>query len=461
MSVKVKNILFAVIFIGGFSSLSLELVVMRQLSGFVGSTAVTASIIIGILLAFMSVGYYRGSVAPISKNRIRQNLSQDFIIIALMSVLASSYILIDIYFMAMNQLHIRSNVVQTFIYSLLMLSIAPFLFGKITAVLSRYLHRFDKNNTGKIMAIDTIGSVLGSILTTLVIMPFIGVNHTIMIVVAISLLAAILLGSRLFAPMAIIMFATILLNRSQLLADIYHIVENNAVSTIAVIETDDGQSKVMIMNGGGASKVSKNPELRFAYVRFVEDNFIAYLPKEGEPKNILIIGAGGFTMGEKDTFNRYTYVDVDASLQKVAEKYFLPEKLGPNKKFVVQDANQFLKETEETYDLIVLDTYSSRHIIPLDLVTAEYFSRVKTRSKPNGAVIMNIVSSPTFSSAFSQKIDNTIRQVFTNNVQRQVIGTYDGWCRRDCSYRNLMYVWYNIQKKSGNYTINVNSAFYD
>ena len=461
MSVKVKNILFAVIFIGGFSSLSLELVVMRQLSGFVGSTAVTASIIIGILLAFMSVGYYRGSVAPISKNRIRQNLSQDFIIIALMSVLASSYILIDIYFMAMNQLHIRSNVVQTFIYSLLMLSIAPFLFGKITAVLSRYLHRFDKNNTGKIMAIDTIGSVLGSILTTLVIMPFIGVNHTIMIVVAISLLAAILLGSRLFAPMAIIMFATILLNRSQLLADIYHIVENNAVSTIAVIETDDGQSKVMIMNGGGAFKVSKNSELRFAYVRFVEDNFIAYLPKEGEPKNILIIGAGGFTMGEKDTFNRYTYVDVDASLQKVAEKYFLPEKLGPNKKFVVQDANQFLKETEETYDLIVLDTYSSRHIIPLDLVTAEYFSRVKTRSKPNGAVIMNIVSSPTFSSAFSQKIDNTIRQVFTNNVQRQVIGTYDGWCRRDCSYRNLMYVWYNIQKKSGNYTINVNSAFYD
>ena len=119
-SLKEPNL--AVIFIGGFSSLSLELVVMRQLSGFVGSTAVTASIIIGILLAFMSVGYYRGSVAPISKNRIRQNLSQDFIIIALMSVLASSYILIDIYFMAMNQLHIRSNVVQTFIYSLLMLS---------------------------------------------------------------------------------------------------------------------------------------------------------------------------------------------------------------------------------------------------------------------------------------------------------------------------------------------------
>lgn len=461
MSKKIKNILFTAVFVGGFASLSLELVVMRQLGGFVGSTAVTASIIIGILLVFMSLGYYRGSVAAITKNRVRRDLSKDFVIIALMSVLASSYILIDIYFMAMNKVNVRSNVAQTFIYSFLLLSVAPFLFGKITAVLSRYLHRFDKNNTGKIMAVDTIGSVLGSILTTLVIMPFIGVNHTVMLIVVVSLLMAILLGNRLFVPMAMIMFATVLLNRSQLLTKIYHIVENNAVSTIAVVEVDDGQSKVMIMNGGGASKVSKNPELRFAYVRFVEDNFISYLPKDDEPKNILIIGAGGFTMGEKDNFNHYTYVDVDASLQKVAEKYFLPEKLGPNKKFVVQDANQFLKENKETYDLIVLDTYSSRHVIPLDLVTAEYFARVKARSKANGVVVMNIVSSPTFSSAFSQKIDNTIRQVFSTHVQRQVIGEYNGWCRQDCSDRNLMYVWYNIKENSGSYTINKNSAFFD
>ena len=57
---KLKYVLFGAVFAGGFASLSLELAVMRQLSGFVGSTAVTASIIIGVLLAFMSLGYYRG-----------------------------------------------------------------------------------------------------------------------------------------------------------------------------------------------------------------------------------------------------------------------------------------------------------------------------------------------------------------------------------------------------------------
>ena len=461
MSEKLKKILFAAIFIGGFASLSLELVVMRQLSGFVGSTAVTASIIIGILLAFMSLGYYRGSTASIRRHRLRQTISKDFVIIALMSVLASSYILIDIYFMGMNALGISSNIVQTFVYSFLLLSVAPYLFGKITAVLSRYLHRFDRNNTGKIMAVDTVGSVLGSILTTLVIMPFIGVNHTVMLIAAVSLLTALLLGNRKIVPILMIALSAVLLNRSKLLEDIYNIVENNAVSTISIETTDNGLSKIMMMNGGGASKVSQNPDLRFGYVRFVEDNFISYLPQTGTPKNILIIGAGGFTMGEKDNFNNYTYVDVDASLQKVAEKYFLPQKLGKNKKFVVQDANQYLKETQEQYDLIVLDTYSSRHIIPLDLVTTEYFARVKSRSKEGGIVVMNIVSSPTYASAFSQKIDNTIRSIFSSHVQRQVIGQYDAWCRQDCPDRNVMYVWYNTEEKTGAYTINKNSAFYD
>lgn len=75
----------------------------------------------------------------------------------------------------------------------------------------------------------------------------------------------------------------------------------------------------MMMNGGGASKVSEDPEFRFGYVRFVEDNFISRLPQTGTPKKILIIGAGGFTMGLNDDFNRYTYVDVDASLKDVSE----------------------------------------------------------------------------------------------------------------------------------------------
>ena len=54
MTRRLKLILLAAVFIGGFASLSLELIVLRQLSSFVGATAVTASIVIGVIMAFMS-----------------------------------------------------------------------------------------------------------------------------------------------------------------------------------------------------------------------------------------------------------------------------------------------------------------------------------------------------------------------------------------------------------------------
>ena len=88
MTRRIRFILLLAIFIGGYASLSLELIVLRQLSGFVGSTAITTSIVIGIFLAFMSWGYWRGSELPLSQNSVRQTTAHDFATVALMVVLA-------------------------------------------------------------------------------------------------------------------------------------------------------------------------------------------------------------------------------------------------------------------------------------------------------------------------------------------------------------------------------------
>lgn len=86
-------------------------------------------------------------------------------------------------------------------------------------------------------------------------------------------------------------------------------------------------------------------------------------------------------MGEGDAFHNYTFLDIDRSLLKISEEKFLKHKLTPNKRFVVEDANQFLKDSTQKYDLIVLDTYSGMGIIPMDLITKEYFTRVKNNLK--------------------------------------------------------------------------------
>ena len=114
--------LLGAIFIGGYASLSLELLVLRQLSSFVGTTTITVSIVMGSFLAFMSVGYYRGSTISVCNSNLRAQSLKGFLLIAFLSILAASYILMDLYFMFFNYLGIQSNVLQTFIYSLLFLS---------------------------------------------------------------------------------------------------------------------------------------------------------------------------------------------------------------------------------------------------------------------------------------------------------------------------------------------------
>ena len=196
----------------------------------------------------------------------------------------------------------------------------------------------------------------------------------------------------------------------------------------------------------------------FPYIRYIEENFLATIPA-GEKKQILVLGAGGFTLGRDDNVNDYTYVDVDKTLLPLSEKYFLNKKLGGNKKFVVQDANQFLKEDKNKYDLIILDTYSSTRVIPLDLVTREYFLRVRNHLRDNGIIAMNLISSPDFASDFSMNLDNTLRSVFTANLQRQVIGSFDPWSGDRLA--NVIYVYYNHFNPRQIYTINRNASYLD
>ena len=459
MNSRLKFILLIAIFIGGFASLSLELIVMRQLSSFVGSTAITASIIIGVIMAFMSWGYYAGSIYPLRGKAVRRRVVHAFYSLALLVILSASYILIDLYFSLMDWLSVDNNIAKTFIYCLLLLSCPAYLFGLITSLLSRYLHKYNRNFTGKLMAVDTIGSVLGSILSTLVLMPLIGVNYTIVLLVVLCLLAASLFNKKpeIYWSVLILAFA-VMLNRSSLLYKLFYIVENNAVSTISIFDTDEGQSKFMSINGSSSSKISADEKLLFPYIRYIEQNFIKNLPQQ-KISNILILGAGGFTLGRDDDQNTYTYVDVDKVLLPLSEKYFLKEKLGANKKFVVQDANQFLKEDTTKYDLIVLDTYSSARVIPSDLVTKEYFQRVKNHLKSNGIVVMNLITDAAFKTDFSMNLDNTLRSVFPFNLSRQVIGEINPW--QIDEPKNLIYVYYHHANPQKIYTINKNSSYLD
>ncbi|MCL2749151.1 MAG: fused MFS/spermidine synthase [Alphaproteobacteria bacterium] len=444
------------IFITGYVSLSLELMVLRQVAHFVGSTAAISSIVIGIFLGAMTIGYFVGTKK--FKMDIYKTVGLSFLAIAVLTILACSFPLISNYFYLMYAGKIQSPIIQTFIYSFVFLSIAPFLFGFNTAALSQVMHDKERSNTGIIMGIGTIGSVLGSLVTTLVFMALLGVNYTIMLTVVLAGVGAYLAYRKtwvLVISIAAFMMAWFFNNDSVLYKN-YGLVSNNAENTVLVARTMDG-GRVLLVDSATHSYISKDGKTAAEYINYINWHFINTIPAD-QTKDILVLGAGGFTVGNLDERNRYTFVDIDKALPEIAEKHFLRKKLSNNKKFVVQDAGQFLRAAGADYDLIVMDVFS-RWSIPETMITTEFMSSMKSKLRPGGVIVMNTIGSANFGDEYSKKLDNTIRTVYPNNLTRQLVGDYNGWESSD--YVNVLYIFHNTPNSGKIYNANKNSVIYD
>ena len=458
MNKKLRAWLVFLIFLNGYISLSLELVVLRQLSFWVGSSAVITSIIMGTFLGFMSLGYFMGESKKIASKNIRNILCVSFLIIAALALFAASFPFVLKYFIWLYQWGMTSSVIQTFIYSFVFLSVGPFLFGFNTTLLSRCLHRYNTNYTGSIMAWDTIGSVLGSLLTTLILMPFVGVNNTVMLIVLLASVAAIITRPRWWTILIsiAIMVPTFMVNNNTVQRDRYGILVNNANSTISVLQ--NGDTRILSMNGLPMSVYNSRSGSMAEYIDYINNNFIYTMPRD-RVRRILVLGTGGFTAGLDDTYNEYTFVDIEHTLQDVSERYFLGRPLTDNKKFVVQDASQFLKNTAEQYDMILIDVYSNSFQVPEGFITAEFMQRAKSRVAPGGILLMNVITSMSFQDKYAQVFDNTFHTVFPYNTQRQVIGFVNPWAPD--SIANIIYIWYNRENDGRIYTINKTPVIYD
>ncbi len=459
MKNKLRIWLIFLIFLNGYVSLSLELVVLRNLSFYVGSSAVITSIIMGTFLGFMSLGYWLGESGRIQNRKIRKILSRSFLTIALLAFFAASFPLITRYFQWLYLGGITSGVIQTFIYSFLLLSIGPFLFGFNTTLMSRLLHRYNTNYTGNIMAWDTIGSVLGSLITTLILMPFIGVNYTVILVVAFAGLAAIITRPnwRTVLAAVVILIPTLYINSNWYQHNRHGILVNNANSTISVSRY--GDTRVLYMNSLPMSEYNWTTRASSDYINYVNSAYLYSMPRD-RVRQVLVLGAGGFTAGLEDDFHDYTFVDIEHTLRDISEQKFLGRKLGPNKKFIVQDASQFLKNTPQMYDVILLDVYSNSFQVPEGFITAEFMERIKSRVAKNGMIIMNVIVSHGFNDKYSQVFDNTFHAVFRNNTTRQIIHPFNPWVGGD-DMTNTLYIWFNRENDGRIYTINKTPVIYD
>lgn len=405
----ISKILPVIVLFEGFTSIAIEILTIRQLLPFVGGSVIVTSLVIGIFLLFLALGYQYGGKEKAHPNRV---LRMNFFIAAAFLGIGLSYVFIEYFFYLTHLIFGHSIIYPLIIYLLLIIAPLIFILGQTVPLIMNVIkqNRTAGSIGGDILSLSTIGSFLGAISTTLLFMYFFGVAWTIIFnVLILSFLSLIFVESNFdfIIQLAILLTGTFFIYQINVQIEKNYFNLTNAYANYQVQEKN--HEKTLIINNGLSSRID-NTKHGFQYIELIKRQLF----KEMHLCNseILVLGAGGFTLSAENTFNnRFTYVDIDKQLEKVAIPTFIKEPAGT---IVIDDARHYLLTTTKIFKVIVSDTYSDIKTIPAHLLTKEYMFAIKNRLTPDGYAVFNIVASPLLVDHYSKRMDNTIRSVFHN-----------------------------------------------
>lgn len=176
---------------------------------------------------------------------------------------------------------------------------------------------------------------------------------------------------------------------------------------------------------------------------FFYHEMISHIPmmNHKDPKTVLVIGGGdGGTVREvlkHDTVEKVILCEIDGMVIDVCKKY-LPTIAGklddPRVEVLVQDAIEFIKDKENEYDVILID--STDPMGPGEgLFTEEFYTNVR-KSLKKGGIMAAQSESPFVNKEEIKKMYNLLKKVFPiTSTFTSPIPTYPGgyWAWAFCS----------------------------
>ena len=251
------------------------------------------------------------------------------------------------------------------------------------------------STAGHFYALSTAGSLVGTFLPALILIPLLGTQRTLLATAAVlAASGSFLLGRRSLA-VAVALGVLVLVPPGAVKATpgLIH-EETSRYQYIQVIEKPSGQ-RVLHLNEGVASHSLWRPDTVLTGGEW--DMFLAVPPLLGRPlRRVAILGnAAGTTARALGVYYPAAAIDgveLDAAVTRVGRRWF---GLGDNPRLTVHtaDARPFLRRTEARYDLIVVDAYHQPYV-PFYLATREFFRLARERLAPGGVLALNVATVP-------------------------------------------------------------------
>jgi spermidine synthase len=415
-----RGFLYALVFCVGACALGAEIAAVRLLAPYFGASTFVWANTIGVVLVALSAGYWLGGRMADRRPELRA-LSQVALVAAAMLAVVPFVArpLLDAAVVALDEISAGA-----FIGSLLAVSVLVGIPLVLLGTVSPWAIRLAMSDVreagtvaGRLYAISTVGSLVGTLTSALVLVPFLGTRRTFLLM-ALLLAVVALTGMRgrrwrlwaLPALMAVAMAAPT--GRIKESPDGRVIFETETPYQYARVVEDDGGVRSLELNEGQAVHSKFDP--RTALTGDVWDGYLLapFAVWRRAPRRVAILGnAAGTTARAYDRFFPTTAVDgveIDGELSDVGRRYFgMPTR---NLRVYDEDARPFLRRIDRRYDGIFVDAYRQPYI-PFYLTTREFFELTARRLAPGGVVVVN-VGHPEGEDELERVLGRTMQSVF-------------------------------------------------
>jgi spermidine synthase len=413
-------LLILVVFVAGSCSLAVELSASRLLAPYFGSSLFVWANLIGLILLYLTVGYYVGG--RLADRSPRPGVLYTLTIIAAFLISVIPFLSRPI--LLWSQSAFATYSIGVFYGSLvsviLLFAIPMILLGCVSPFAIRLrIEQVGKSGrtSGQLYAISTAGSIVGTFLPVLLLIPNIGTYRTFFTFAVALLLVSIagLVGTRvdngsrprngrvdkrllsilLLIPMAL----SVLTMRGPIKAadgsnggGVLITERESAYNYLQVVQV--GDELQLIMNEGIGIHSVYNPHSILTQ-GYWDDFLIApYFNNppftQGQVRKVALIGLGAGTAAREFTAAYGPLpidgVEIDSTVVELGRQYF--HMTEPNLHVIIQDGRYYLQTTSQKYDVIGVDTYQQPYV-PFQFTTQEFFQTVRDHLTPTGVVALN------------------------------------------------------------------------
>jgi spermidine synthase len=412
-----RLLLAALVFVVGAASLGAEIAAARLLAPYFGASTVVWANTIGVVLVALSVGYWFGGRFADRHPHMRG---------LCLLVLAAALLIAAVPFASRPFLGFSVDAFDSVsvggfagsLFGVLILVAVPVTLLGAAAPWAVRLAAPEADRAGEVVgrlyATSTAGSLFGTMLAALLLIPLLGTQRTFLAFsLALALVAVAGLGWRFAAVPAALALAIALPVGTIKAADTGRVLyeAETTYEYARVVERPDG-TRVLELNEGQAVHSLYRPGSYLTGDYWDGHLVLPFASRSRAPRRIAILGNGAGTVARAFAgFFPRTAVDaveIDPELTELGRRYF--DLRNPRMRTFSEDARPWLRRAQGAYDAIMVDAYRQPYI-PFYLATREFFELARERLAPGGVVIVN-VGHPQGSEELEQVLGKTIAAAF-------------------------------------------------